>query len=435
MSPSPRSVSPYRGRDRSANRESYRNPSPPSRSSQPPKGFMNPERERMLSSQSRDDGGKRYTNNRNNNDGNSHQYHRDSDRSRDRRDSHPNHHHSPQNNDGYRDNGRKDYNRPNQSQQSAEYFELRKRQREASDVTVWARSPDVVPLRDASPVHRLKSRKRSKHDTETDSASESDTSDNHRNKRRGQKKRERSSRSHKSKKSKSKKSRSKSSHRKESKKSRSARDSDDSSIRSNSQSDSESNESRTSPARSDSDKRQRDAKGSDNGVAKPSTKTKVSKADGSDSEIDEHDRSTIQDYWREKEVQHTDDAPVGPMPLSVTDKHLTEHDYGGALLAGEGSAMAAFLQSGKRIPRRGEIGLTSEEIVNYEDAGFVMSGSRHQRMNAVRIRKENQVISAEEKKALLMFSQEANMKKEAEIIGTFKELVANKLRGKNADEA
>jgi hypothetical protein len=45
-------------------------------------------------------------------------------------------------------------------------------------------------------------------------------------------------------------------------------------------------------------------------------------------------------------------------------------------LAGEGSAMAAFVQSGKRIPRRGEIGLTSEQIEAFENVGFVMSGSR-----------------------------------------------------------
>ena len=38
--------------------------------------------------------------------------------------------------------------------------------------------------------------------------------------------------------------------------------------------------------------------------------------------------------------------------------------------------MAAYIADGKRIPRRGEIGLTSNEIVNYEDMGFVMSGSR-----------------------------------------------------------
>ena len=67
---------------------------------------------------------------------------------------------------------------------------------------------------------------------------------------------------------------------------------------------------------------------------------------------------------------------------------------GAALLPGEGSAMAAFVAEGKRIPRRGEIGLTSEEITQYEDDGWVMSGSRHRRMEAVRLRKENQILKA-----------------------------------------
>lgn len=38
--------------------------------------------------------------------------------------------------------------------------------------------------------------------------------------------------------------------------------------------------------------------------------------------------------------------------------------------------MAAFVEEGKRIPRRGEIGLTSGEIELFEDTGYVMSGSR-----------------------------------------------------------
>lgn len=38
--------------------------------------------------------------------------------------------------------------------------------------------------------------------------------------------------------------------------------------------------------------------------------------------------------------------------------------------------MAAYIAEGKRIPRRGEIGLTPDEIVNFEGSGFVMSGSR-----------------------------------------------------------
>jgi hypothetical protein len=69
-------------------------------------------------------------------------------------------------------------------------------------------------------------------------------------------------------------------------------------------------------------------------------------------------------------------------------------NYGGALLPGEGDAIAQFVQQNMRIPRRGEIGWKGEEIETLEQQGFVMSGSRHARMNAVRLRKENQVSLA-----------------------------------------
>ncbi|KAG0198614.1 hypothetical protein BGX28_007954 [Mortierella sp. GBA30] len=135
------------------------------------------------------------------------------------------------------------------------------------------------------------------------------------------------------------------------------------------------------------------------------------------------------DMWVEKKVEMPDDdQEVGPVPLHIQDSKMNERSYGGALLAGEGSAMAAYVQEGKRIPRRGEIGLESEQIESFESAGFVMSGSRHQRMNAVRVRKENQVISAEEKRALLIFNQEEKIKKDNKIINEMREMVASKLR-------
>nr|DAD33666.1 TPA_asm: hypothetical protein HUJ06_012517 [Nelumbo nucifera] len=85
------------------------------------------------------------------------------------------------------------------------------------------------------------------------------------------------------------------------------------------------------------------------------------------------------------------EAFVGPVPLPRAEGHIS---YGGALRPGEGDAIAQYVQQGKRIPRRGEVGLSAEEIQKFESLGFVMSGSRHQRMNAIRIRKENQVYSA-----------------------------------------
>ncbi|XP_028550328.1 NKAP family protein-like [Dendrobium catenatum] len=67
------------------------------------------------------------------------------------------------------------------------------------------------------------------------------------------------------------------------------------------------------------------------------------------------------------------ELPVGPMPLPHAEGHIS---YGGALRPGEGDAIAHYVQQGKRIPRRGEVGLSAEEIQKFEDLGNVMSGSR-----------------------------------------------------------
>ena len=133
------------------------------------------------------------------------------------------------------------------------------------------------------------------------------------------------------------------------------------------------------------------------------------------------------------EEEDSDDE-VGPKPInaktSSSRNKVDERQYGGALLRGEGSAMAAFLKDGTdvRIPRRGEIGLSSDEIAAYESVGYVMSGSRHRRMNAVRMRKENQVISAEEKRGILKLQQEERERREAILREEFQQLVQEKLK-------
>lgn len=116
------------------------------------------------------------------------------------------------------------------------------------------------------------------------------------------------------------------------------------------------------------------------------------------------------------------------------------------MLPGEAEAYAKFVQENKRIPRRGEVGLTSDEIEQYEDLGYVMSGSRygldslssfsllvlnvllfrHARMNAIRIRKENQVYSAEEKRALALFNYEEKAKRENKILADFRDVISHK---------
>ena len=95
-------------------------------------------------------------------------------------------------------------------------------------------------------------------------------------------------------------------------------------------------------------------------------------------------------------------------------------------MPGEGAAIAQYVQQNMRIPRRGEIGWSGEEIESLEVQGYVMSGSRHQRMNAVRLRKENQVYSADEKRALAKFNHEVRSKKEDQLMTQFRELIHSK---------
>jgi hypothetical protein len=123
-----------------------------------------------------------------------------------------------------------------------------------------------------------------------------------------------------------------------------------------------------------------------------------------------------------------DDDELGPKPI-VADAiqggsgHM---NYGGALRPGEGAAIAQYVQQNKRIPRRGEVGWSGDEIAELEGAGYVMSGSRHARMNAIRIRKENQVYSAEEKRALALYNYEEKQQRENKMMSEFKDMLKAK---------
>ena len=130
----------------------------------------------------------------------------------------------------------------------------------------------------------------------------------------------------------------------------------------------------------------------------------------------------------EREALDAGEALIGPPPPPRKyDDGADERDYGRDLLAGEGGAMAAFVQNGQRIPRRGEIGLKTEQIESFEKLGYVMSGSRQARMNAVRMRKENQVYSAEEKAAMAAFNKEERAAKEQRVLDDFRRLVAEQI--------
>lgn len=137
-------------------------------------------------------------------------------------------------------------------------------------------------------------------------------------------------------------------------------------------------------------------------------------------------KKNMGDVEKDKEEE---EVFIGPIPKPQVK--LTEREYGKALLPGEGAAMAAYVAEGKRIPRRGEIGLTPEEISQFESQGYVMSGSRHRRMEAVRLRKESQIYTADERRALAMFNREERLKRENELVVLMKKFVKRKQDNKN----
>ncbi|XP_012590103.1 PREDICTED: NKAP-like protein [Condylura cristata] len=160
-------------------------------------------------------------------------------------------------------------------------------------------------------------------------------------------------------------------------------------------------------------------------------KSKKTKKESSDLSNRDSEGELPEDTWmkRLKIADATDlIGPEAPVTHACQDEKPL--NYGHALLPGEGAAMAEYVKAGKRIPRRGEIGLTSEEIASFECSGYVMSGSRHRRMEAVRLRKENQIYSADEKRALASFNQEERRKRENKILASFREMVCRKTKGK-----
>ena len=129
----------------------------------------------------------------------------------------------------------------------------------------------------------------------------------------------------------------------------------------------------------------------------------------------------------EREALDAGEALIGPPPPPAAIGPNDAVDHGSHLLAGEGAAMGAFVRDGQRIPRRGEIGLKTEQIERFEQLGYVMSGNRHARMNAVRMRKEAQVYSAEEKAALAALNKEERLAKEQRVLDDMRALVAQQL--------
>ncbi|KAK0416243.1 hypothetical protein QR680_012370 [Steinernema hermaphroditum] len=140
-------------------------------------------------------------------------------------------------------------------------------------------------------------------------------------------------------------------------------------------------------------------------------------------------RAEVEQKKKEEEAEM-----IGPaIPEELLARDQSSHaevagkaDYGKDMLRGEAQAMAAYIAQGKRIPRRGEIGLSSTEISEFEKVGYVMSGTRHKSMEATRLRKENQVLTAEEKRLLSNFSQEERKKREELTLQQFRDLINSK---------
>ncbi|KIH46309.1 hypothetical protein ANCDUO_23640 [Ancylostoma duodenale] len=156
---------------------------------------------------------------------------------------------------------------------------------------------------------------------------------------------------------------------------------------------------------------------------------------------DKHDSDEDSDEWVEvthdmrmeeaaREAREEQEIPGPALPEHLQARNQLgqniKANYGKDMLKGEAAAMAAYAARGERIPRRGEIGLSSAEISEFEKVGYVMSGTRHKAMEATRLRKENQVLTAEEKRLLSGFSQEERKKKESAMLEQMRSLIASK---------
>ncbi|TEB28470.1 DUF926-domain-containing protein [Coprinellus micaceus] len=316
--------------------------------------------------------------------------------------------------------------RPPGGMGNSDWFESRRAQREGMTVDVWPPSPKE-PSRSLSPKRKKSSRKskraRSPSTDTTDSSEEERR--RRKEKRRTKKDRRREEKDRERKKSRRSLSRSPNKERER----RKDYDSDE---------DEEERRRRRDRSRSRSkiqDRRSRSRSPRVESVARSPSRSPSPMSDQRQTPTLDTAGSTAKGKGKGNTSDSEED--VGPQPAfqASAAKRLNERDYGGALLRGEGTAMAAFLQDdpNMRIPRRGEIGLSSDQIAKYEDSGYVMSGSRHKRMNAVRMRKENQVISAEEKRGILKLQKEERERREAILREEFNEMVNEKLKAANVN--
>ncbi|KAI8882229.1 hypothetical protein K501DRAFT_273847 [Backusella circina FSU 941] len=96
-------------------------------------------------------------------------------------------------------------------------------------------------------------------------------------------------------------------------------------------------------------------------------------------------------------------------------KRESSRNYCMTLIPGECSAMAAYLQQGKRIPCSDEIALSGDDIANFERLSYIMSGT-----STYSKRKPNH--SAGKKRSALRYVREQKTKYENEIFSNFRQM-------------
>lgn len=303
--------------------------------------------------------------------------------------------------------GEGDGGRGRRDDQTDAFFEGRKHERDTRKFSIWAEIPSPPPMRKKEKKPKSPSPSRSRSPSRSVSESESSSEDSSEEERR--RRREKKSRH-------SKKKRSKSS-RKHKKYKRNRRHKRRRRSYSSSKSDESGSES-DAPV-----------------VSEKKTRKLSEDSRGRMSDVDENEKleaDKFRDAVQGARKEEGDDEEIGPHPLLEAEETANSSlNYGKALLPGEGAAIAQYVQKNMRIPRRGEVGWNGEEIENLENLGYVMSGSRHKRMNAVRIRKENQVYTAEEKRALALINFEEKQQRENAIMNDFKEMLTERLTKKH----
>ena len=182
---------------------------------------------------------------------------------------------------------------------------------------------------------------------------------------------------------------------------------------------------------------QRSSSSSDEDSSKPSKVQRL------DEKANSYQRALVDDEIKVQQNDEEDDdeldkygpaAPYSYLHSSNSGSFASSRPgYGGNLLSGEGTAIAEFVRRNERIPRRGEVGYDGEQIKQFEELGYVMSGSRHKRMEAVRKRKENQIFSAEEKRLFLINETKRREEKETKVLNELRHLIRKKEHEEKSD--